>query len=114
MGFEGLILRNCNGIYEVNKRSYDLQKYKHFIDEEFDIIDFTEGTGDEKGLIIFICETKSGKTFSVRPKGNHEYRKELFDNGDYLIGKKLTVMFQEYSGEGVPRFPVGITIRDYE
>ena len=114
MGFEGLILRNSSGIYEVNKRSYDLQKYKHFMDEEFDIIDFTEGTGDEKGLIIFICETKSGKTFSVRPKGNHEYRKELFDNGDYLIGKKLTVMFQEYSGEGVPRFPVGITIRDYE
>ena len=62
MGFEGLILRNCNGIYEVNKRSYDLQKYKHFMDEEFDIIDFTEGTGDERTYNI-ICERKSGKIF---------------------------------------------------
>ena len=68
MGFEGLILRNSSGIYEVNKRSYDLQKYKHFMDEEFDIIDFTEGTGDEKGLIIFICETKSGKVLTYVQK----------------------------------------------
>jgi len=26
----------------------------------------------------------------------------------------LTVRFQEKSRDGVPRFPVGVTIRDYE
>lgn len=110
-GYEGLILRNKNGKYEINKRSYDLQKFKLFVDEEFTIIDYCEGTGDEKGLIIFKCITNNGKEFSVRPKGTREYRNELFIKGDTLIGKKLTVIFQEYSSEGIPRFPVGKSIR---
>ena len=66
-----------------------------------------------KGLIISFVRENQEKSFSVRPKGNHEYRKELlimrlFD------WKKLTVMFQEYSGEGVPRFLLRYHIRDYE
>lgn len=110
-GYEGLILRNYDGKYEVNKRSYNLQKYKKFMDEEFIIIDYTQGTGDEKGLIIFKCETKNKKQFSVRPRGTREYRSQLYKNGDNLIGKKLTVIFQEYSSDGIPRFPVGKAIR---
>jgi len=31
-----------------------------------------------------------------------------------LIGKRLTVTFQEYTEHGIPRFPVGKCIRDYE
>ncbi|MBI96602.1 hypothetical protein CL656_05600 [bacterium] len=110
-GFEGLILRNKKGKYEINKRSYDLQKYKQFMDEEFLIIDYTEGKGDEKGLIIFTCMTEKQKEFNVRPAGTREYRRELFENGDDCIGRNLTVMFQEYSSDGVPRFPVGKDIR---
>ena len=109
--FEGLILRNQTGKYEINKRSYDLQKYKKFMDEEFKIIDFTEGEGDEKGLIIFICETPDKKEFSVRPRGTREEREKMFLEGDYLIGQKLTVIFQEYSSDNIPRFPVGKSIR---
>lgn len=110
-GFEGLILRNINGIYEVNKRSYDLQKYKKTMDEEFTIVDFMEGKGDEEGLILFKCITKKGNTFNVRPRGTHEYRHKLFLHGDSLIGQKLTVIFQEYSADGIPRFPVGKALR---
>ena len=75
-----------NGKYEINKRSYDLQKFKLFVDEEFTIIDYCEGTGDEKGLIIFKCITNNGKEFSVRP-GTREYRNELFAKGHTLIEK---------------------------
>lgn len=110
-GFEGLILRNNNGIYEINKRSYDLQKYKKTMDEEFEIINYFEGKGDEKGLILFTCITNNGKTFNVRPRGTHEYRHKLFLEGDNCIGKKLTVIFQEYSIDNIPRFPVGKSIR---
>ena len=110
-GFEGLVLRNMNGIYEINKRSYDLQKYKKTMDEEFLITGFTDGVGDEKGLIIFECATEDGKTFNVRPRGSHEYRRELYLKGKSLIGLKLTVIFQEYSKDGIPRFPVGKSIR---
>ena len=110
-GFEGLILRNTIGTYEINKRSYDLQKYKKTMDEEFTIIDYFEGKGVEKGLILFKCITDNDLEFNVRPRGSHDYRRELFQNGDSLIGQKLTVIFQEYSADGIPRFPVGKAIR---
>jgi DNA ligase-1 len=31
-----------------------------------------------------------------------------------LIGKRLTVRYQELTDGGVPRFPVGVAVRDYE
>lgn len=110
-GFEGIMIRDLNGIYEINKRSKYLQKFKEFFEEEFTIIGFHEGDGDEKGAIIWECEINSNK-FSVRPKGTFERRKELFLDGDKYIGKKLTVIFQEYTNDGIPRFPVGKSIRD--
>ena len=111
-GHEGIMIRDKAGPYEPNKRSKYLQKYKEIMEEEFKIIGFHEGTGDEKGIVIWECETPDKKQFSVRPKGTREIRKELYDNGDKYIGKLLTVIFQEYTNDGIPRFPVGKSIRD--
>ena len=111
-GYEGIMIRDMNGIYETNKRSKYLQKFKEFMEEEFVIVGFHEGTGDEKGAIIWDCKTKDNKTFAVRPKGTFESRQKLFLEGNKYIGKNLTVIFQEYSAEGIPRFPVGKSIRD--
>ena len=111
-GFEGTMLRNSNAPYAINKRSKDLQKYKDFVEEEFKIIGFHDGVGLEKGLIIWEVENKKGNMFSVRPKGSHELRKDLYKKGKEYIGKLLTVIFQEYTKEGIPRFPVGKAIRD--
>ena len=58
--------------------------------------------------------TKAGKEFSCRPRGTHESRAELFKHGKEYVGKMLTVRFQELTADGIPRFPVGIAIRDYE
>jgi ATP-dependent DNA ligase len=111
-GFEGIMVRDMNGKYEPNKRSKYLQKYKVFMEEEFEIIGFHEGSGDEKGAIVWECKTHDNKSFAVRPKGTFEFRKKLFDNGSTYIGKMLTVIFQEYSSDNVPRFPVGKALRD--
>ncbi len=111
-GYEGIMIRAKDGPYEINKRSKYLQKYKKFMEEEFKIVGFHEGKGDEKGSVIWECVTKHDKTFSVRPKGTGEQRKKLFINGEKYIGKKLTVIFQEYHESGVPRFPVGKAIRE--
>jgi hypothetical protein len=35
----------------------------------------------------------------------------MFHQAMSMIGKKLTVIFQEYTNDGVPRFPVGKAIR---
>ena len=82
------------------------------MDEEFKIIGFHEGTGDEKGLVIWDCITKDEKTFAVRPKGTFESRNKLFLEANLHIGKLLTVIFQEYSNDGIPRFPIGKGIRE--
>lgn len=112
-GFEGIMLRNPAGLYK-HSRSTDLLKYKEFIDEEFTVVGFTEGDGQDKGCVVWICETEEKKRFQCRPRGTKEERKEMFQNGDAYIGKKLTVRFQEWSDAHIPRFPVGIAFRDYE
>ena len=113
-GFEGLILRNVRGLYKVGHRSADLQKYKEFLDDEFTIVGFKEGDGIEKGCVLWRCATKTGLEFDCRPRGTREERAALFRAGAAHVGKKLTVRFQEWTDDGIPRFPVGIAIRDYE
>lgn len=115
-GNEGTIIRNSDAVYEIGFRSFNLLKYKDFIDEEFEIISYTEGSGKEKGCIIWICKTEKGTVFNVRPKGSYEERKLLFKNGEKYIGKMLTVRFQNTFDNELEnlRFAVGVAIRDYE
>jgi ATP-dependent DNA ligase len=113
-GYEGAMVRNHLGSYAIGKRSANLQKVKTFLDDEFEIVGFTQGTGGETGCVIWVCTTQSGKHFSVRPRGTREERMEYFQNGDDYIGQWLTVRYQELTDDGIPRFPVGISIRDYE
>ena len=111
-GFEGIMLRTLGGVYRTGYRSKDLQKYKEFLEEEFTIIGYDQGSGRDEGTVIWVCETEQGKPFSVRPRGTMEQRSEWFKQGSRYVGKKLTVIFQERSEHGVPRFPVGKAIRD--
>ena len=112
-GYEGIMLRNKQGLYK-NARSVDLLKYKEFFDAEYKITGFTEGQGLEEGCVIWVCETEDGNAFSCRPRGSREDRQKLFLHGDKHVGKLLTVRYQEKTDTNMPRFPVGITIRDYE
>jgi DNA ligase-1 len=111
-GYEGIILRNKDGVYRKGHRSWDLQKYKLFQEEEFEITGHTEGTGREKGMVIWQCQTAQGKTFHVRPEGGHDTRRHLWNNADDYRGKKLTVVFQEYTKDRIPRFPVAKALRE--
>jgi ATP-dependent DNA ligase len=111
-GYEGVILRNFNGLYQNGFRSYDLQKYKIFMENEFKVVNYSEEHG---GLIMWICITDNNQIFTVRPRGSHAQRAAIFQNNPTVyIGKMLTVRFQEYTTVGIPRFPVGIIFRDYE
>jgi DNA ligase-1 len=52
------------------------------------------------------------------PNGTIESRKKLWAeweaNPNDFIGKELTVQYQELTPKGIPRFPKGLAIRDYE
>ena len=111
-GYEGIMLRNKTGMYRCNYRSHDLQKYKEFQEDEFRIIGFMQGDGRDKGTVIWICETKEGKEFKVRPRGTIENRSKLFKTGEKYVGKMLTVIYQELTEDGKPRFPVGKDVRE--
>ena len=111
-GFEGIMLRNTEGLYQENYRSNDLMKYKEFFEAEYPIVDYKEATGRDAGTVIWECETPEGRRFSVRPRGTQEARREWFCKAESLVGKQLTVIYQELSEMGVPRVPVGKAIRD--
>ena len=112
-GYEGIMIRNTNSKY-VQKRSYHLQKFKNFQDDEFLISDIKEATGNDAGTAIVQCKNKQGDTFWVRPRGTREYRAEILKQKDLFMGQLLTVRFQNLTEKGVPRFPVGIAVRNYE
>jgi ATP-dependent DNA ligase len=113
-GYEGAMVRNYRGAYAIGKRSANLQKVKTFLDDEFEIVGFSEAAGNDIGTVIWECRTSEDRRFSVRPRGTREEKREYFENGDNFVGQFLTVRFQELTDDGIPRFPVGISIRDYE
>jgi hypothetical protein len=112
-GYEGTMIRDPQTGYEIGKRSYSLLKLKDFVDAEYRITNVIDGDGSDKGLAIFVLETDNGNTFNCRPEGTQENRAELYKSRTKLIGKYLTVRYQELSKDGVPIFPVGVSVRDW-
>jgi len=108
-GYEGAMYRSTNSYYKINGRSKDLLKLKKWQDAEFEIVN---GTMDKLGECVFECMTKSGDYFSVKMEGTHEDRVDQYQDLDCYIGKMMTVKFFELTKDGIPRFPVGLRIRE--
>ena len=119
MGYEGLMLRAMLGEYEPAKRSKNLLKLKVFTTDEFVIIGVVEAKGGDKGTAVFVCHVPtSDRTFNVRLKASRQERRRIWEehvaDPKRHVGKRLTVQYQELTDGGLPRFPVGLAIRDYE
>ena len=116
LGYEGTIVRNKLGRYQLNERSNNLLKYKSFKTDEFKIVNAEEAGGRDKGTVIWVCETPQGQKFRVRPRGTQEERKQYWsERGRWTTGQyQLTVQYQNTTKGGVPRFPVGLALRNYE
>lgn len=111
-GFEGVIVRLFDGKYRFGFRSGDLLKYKSFDDAEFVIVGWTAGKGKFENAPIFKLDNGRGGLFEAVPKGTNAERWQMLQDAQNLVGKMLTVRFFGYTDEGIPRFPVGIAIRD--
>jgi ATP-dependent DNA ligase len=114
--YEGIMIRTPRGAYKQQGRSKDLQKYKKFMDEEFEVVGHHEGTGAHAGTAIFECRSNVNKEkiFGVTMQGTLESKRRMMENVRDYYGKMLIVKYQEKSDEGIPRFPVGLAFRDYE
>lgn len=110
-GYEGSMLRNAASPY-VQKRSYDLQKVKSADDGEFLVIDVESGRGKMMGKAVFVCETAEGSRFNVKMKGALEGLRRYLDEPSLAVGKQLTVQFQGLTAYGIPRFPIGLRLRE--
>lgn len=112
VGYEGIMLRNTNGLYESGKRSADIQKYKEFLDEEFEITAVLEDKN--QNAIFQVYDNTASSHFTVT-YGDFEQRKHQLLNPEKYIGKLLTVKYQtRYKDSKLPQFPTGVIIRDYE
>lgn len=114
-GYEGVVYRNSNGLYEHGKRSYDMIKRKPRLSAEALVVSVEK---DKNGQGVLKCLAVNGEQEGVTFKClmlknadvNINYR--LFENANELIGKHIEYEYEEISDDRVPTKPVGIRIRE--
>ncbi len=114
-GYEGSILR-LNGPYE-QKRSYNLQKFKDFSDDEATIVGYEAGKGKRTGTLgKFFMMDDNGIEFGCPPGKGFNYKDlaNILDNVHDYIGKRATFTYFERTQAGNYRHPQFKCIRDYE
>lgn len=121
--FEGVILRKVwlqrssdlyvGSLYHTD-RSRHMYKHKPFRDEEGLVVGVTDAAGREAGAALLQVQTKEGKFFTLRMVGSLERRRQWLQNPATVVGKQVTYRYQDKTDSGLPRFPRGIEIRDYE
>lgn len=114
IGYEGAVLRNLDMKY-VCGRTKDLLKTKNFFDDEAKIIEVLEGKGQMEGAAAkFRVKHRDGMKFKVTMSATLEEKREWFADPKSIIGKRVTYKYQDKSNDDIPRFPIGLAIRDYE
>lgn len=112
-GYEGSMCRNSHSMYK-HGRSYDLLKIKEIEDGEFEVVSVKAGCGKMNSCAIFLCKTAEGIEFSCKMEGSLSSLEKYLIDPKLAIGKMLIVKFQGMTNGKVPRFPIGIILRDYE
>ena len=108
-GYEGVIVRNLDGLYQWNKKSYDVLRTKEFKKGIFKVVDTKAGEGAQSGAILFRVEClKDPKLhFWVMPVGTLVERRKMMKNAKKYIGKKVLVKYLDIDDKGcVTRNPI--------
>ena len=137
-GHEGVMIRRPNGLYKFGrstKKEAYLLKLKRFFDLEGKVIGFkqrmhnaNEQTVDERGYAkrsshkagkvpldqvgSFILQMENGKEFDCGSGLTEAQRKQYWKEQESLLGRFITVRYQQLTEDGVPRFPVFVGFRD--
>lgn len=123
-GYEGMMIRPSDGLYATSAkgsaglRSKNLLKRKEVFTDEYEVVDWTQGTaGKEIGAIIWVCQTPKGIRFNVTPNMSYPERYEIYKEckksfTDTYANRMLTVEFRGKSTDDVPQHAKGIDFRD--
>lgn len=109
-GYEGVVYRHQDGIYEFGKRSYNLIKRKPRQTAEAKVLSVEK---DRNNWGILNCEMETGVKFKCQMKvdaGKKNYREH--DNALELVEKFIEFEYEELSDDGVPTKPVGVNVRE--
>lgn len=106
-GYEGVMYRTPDGMYESGKRSRGLWKFKVFIDKEFRILRTEK---DKQGYIVFVLENDLKDNEFNCVLGDYTWRLAVADED--FSNQWMTVQFQSrYKKTLKPQFPTGKLIR---
>ena len=122
--YEGMMIRNRNGVYSTSAkgstglRSKDLLKRKEVFSDEYEVVDWTQGSsGKEIGAIIWICQTKEKKHFNVTPNLDYKERYKIYKECQTNFANKyanrlLTIEYRGLTDDNKPQHAKGIDFRD--
>jgi DNA ligase-1 len=106
LGGEGLMLRQPGSHYE-RTRSTSLLKVKKFLDAEAVVVGYEAGAGRHKGRVgALLARLGNGKEFKVGT-GLKDRQRET----PPAVGATINVKYQELTKDGIPRFPVFVSMR---
>lgn len=111
-GYEGAMIRLYDGHYGQGQRSSYLLKVKEFDETEFTFFRFEKGQRDED--LIAVCLSARAVEFKAKMIGNKASKKKLESAETSLRHLQITVKHFGYTDDGLPRFPIGKSFRDYE
>lgn len=104
-GYEGLIIRTCDSVYEDGKRSNGLIKVKASLDAEFKVIGIHPSA---EGWAILDCLAPNGETFSVSAPGSISEKLYVMKHEADYLGKYVTIQYPNLTDRGVPFHPVAL------
>lgn len=105
-GYEGIIVRNCEGPYEI-KRSTWLMKFKPKQKDQYTIVGYqeevTKNGVPKKRLGSLELSSQEGERFSVSAGLNSTEREHLWSIRETLIGLEAIVSYQHLTDRKVPK-----------
>ena len=118
-GYEGIILRHKDGLYE-RKKSVMMMKLKPTKKDEYKIIGYKEEISKDgiakNALGALVCVDKDNHSFRVgtgRLLTRHN-REELWRRKDELLGEVLVVKYQHLTdNKKIPYSPVALEIKGW-
>jgi DNA ligase-1 len=117
-GYEGVMIRLLeNTGYEQGQRSSSLLKVKQYDSNEYLFMHFELGQRGVEDLIA-VCSARCTdgvwhETFKAKMQGTVAQKEDIYNNPPPEM-TLLTVKHHGYTNDGLPRFPIGVTFRDYE
>lgn len=105
-GYEGAIIRDPNGLYCCDTRSYSVQKAKAILKATFPVELITAADrGREQGLSIVVCRGHNGKKFRARMAMDESTRRMIFKDRKNITEAAADIEFSDYSEDGTPQHP---------